>query len=188
MNDQDIVALYWSRSERAIAESEQKYGQYCYTVAYNILHSREDAEECVNDTWLRAWESIPPQRPERLSTYLGKLCRNLSLNRYKQLHTEKRGMGQVTAALEELEQCVPSPSADVGQQVADELALTAAIERFLTAQPPRRRNIFIRRYFAMTPIREIAAHYGMRESRVTSLLFRMREQLKQELEKEGILL
>lgn len=187
MNDHDIVALYWSRSEDAIAQSERRYGSYCYTVAYNILQSREDAQECVNDTWLRAWESIPPARPERLSTYLGKLCRHLAINRYHERHSAKRG-GAWETALAELAESVPDAGQDVGAQVADELALTAALERFLQAQPPQHRHLFIRRYFAMMSVAELARHYGMRPARVSMLLFRMREQLKRELEKEGIML
>lgn len=108
MRDHEIIELYWARNESAITATAEKYGNYCHTIAYNILHSKEDAEECSNDTYLGAWSSIPPQRPNRLSIYLGKITRNLALNRYKRYTAEKRGHGQVVLALSELEACVPS--------------------------------------------------------------------------------
>ena len=108
MRDHEIIELYWARNESAIAATAEKYGNYCHTIAYNILRNKEDAEECSNDTYLGAWNSIPPQRPNRLSIYLGKITRNLALNRYKRYTAEKRGHGQVVLALSELEACVPS--------------------------------------------------------------------------------
>jgi len=108
MNDHEIIGLYWSRSESAIAATAEKYGNYCHAIAYNILHSSDDAEECANDTYLSAWNTIPPQRPNRLSIYLGKITRNLALNRYKRCTAQKRGHGQVALALSELEACVPA--------------------------------------------------------------------------------
>ncbi len=184
MQDPEMIALYFQRDESAIAATAAAYGSYCHTIAYNILQSKEDAEECVNDTWLAAWRSIPPNRPERLATYLGKLCRNLAINRYHQANARKRGMGQASLALSELDECIPAQS-NV-EQAYDEKLLIEAINRFLRAQPARKRNIFIRRYWYLFSIREIAAHYGMSESKVTSLLFRMRSALKSQLAKEGI--
>jgi len=186
MKDQEIVDLYWERKESAISATAEKYGAYCHSISYNILHNHEDAEECVNDTYLRAWRSMPPRRPERLSAYMGKITRNLSLNQFKQYTAEKRGLGQTEAVLSELEDCIP---ADTGvEQALDERVLIGAISQFLRGQPQQKRSLFVRRYWYLCPIREIAESCGMSESKVTSLLFRMRNQLKAHLEKEGITL
>ncbi len=184
MRDNEIINLYWEREETAITESENKYGSYCHTISYNILHNDEDAEECVNDTWLGAWKSMPPQRPERLSTFLGKITRNLSLNRFKKYTAEKRGMGQTELVLSELEDCIPGETSV--EQIVDELVLVKSINDFLYAQPEQKRNIFIRRYWYLFSIKDIAAVYNMSESKVASLLFRMRNELKRHLEMEGI--
>ena len=186
MRDYEIVDLYWKRSEAAIAETSAKYGSYCHAISYNILNNDEDAKECVDDTWLGAWNSIPPQRPNRLAAYLGKITRNFSLNRYKQYAAEKRGGGQTELALAELEDCIPD-SATI-EQMVEEKALVEAINRFLYTLPEQKRNIFIRRYWYLYAIRDIASAYGVSESKVVSLLFRMRHELKKHLEKEGIAL
>lgn len=186
MKDNEIIDLYWSRDEAAITVTADTYGNYCYTIAYNILNNNEDAEECVNDTWLNAWKSIPPHRPERLSTYLGKITRNLSLNRYKLLTTQKRGMGQVALALSELDGCIPAQT--VVEQITDEMVLVSAIDTFLCKQSRTERNIFIGRYWYLYPIQDLAEAYRMRETKVVSLLYRMRNKLKLHLEKEGIFL
>ena len=182
--DNEIIGLYWERNEAAITASADKYGDYCHSISYNILHNNEDAEECVNDTWLGAWKSMPPQRPERLSTYLGKITRNLSINRFKKYTAEKRGLGQTVLVLSELEDCIPD-QANV-EQMIDEQILVKAINDFLYAQPEQKRNIFIRRYWHLFSIKDIAVAYGMSESKVASLLFRMRNDLKTYFEKEGI--
>lgn len=186
MNDQEIVDLYWARNEAAIDATAKKYGRYCHAIAYNILQNNEDAEECTNDAYLGAWNSIPPQRPARLSTYLGKITRNASLNRYKRCKAEKRGHGQVEPVLSELEDCIPA--ATNVEQAVEEKLLAAAINRFLSAQPSKKRVVFIRRYWHVCGVREIASSYGMSESKVTSMLFRMRKELKTYLKKEGIVL
>lgn len=186
MTDSEIIDFYWARSETAIAATAEKYGKYCHTIAHNILHNNEDAEECVNDTYLSAWKSIPPQRPECLSAYLGKITRNLSLNRFKQYHTQKRGLGQTALVLSELEDCIPAQATI--EQVVEEAALLNSIERFLYAQPAQKRNIFIRRYWLLSPIQDIAATYGISVSKTKSLLLRMRKNLKKHLEKDGIML
>lgn len=186
MNDNEIIELYWARNESAISASEEKYGRYCRSISYNILHNHEDAEECVNDTWVGAWKSIPPQRPNRLSSYLGKITRNLSINRFKQYTAEKRGFGQTELVLSELDDCIPA-EANV-ERVVEEMVLVEALNQFLRGQPKQKRNIFIRRYWYLYPIREIAEAYGASESKITSLLFRMRNELKKYLEKEGITL
>ena len=186
MRDHEIIEMYWARNENAIAATAEKYGNYCHTIAYNILHNREDAEECSNDTYLGAWNSIPPQRPNRLSIYLGKITRNLALNRYKRYTAEKRGHGQAELALSALEACLSSEM--TVEHDAEENELAAAIDRFLYSKPKLNRNIFVRRYYHLYAIRDIADTYGMSESNVASLLFRMRNELKRFLEKEGIVL
>lgn len=186
MRDSDIVDLYWKRSELAIKETEKKYGRYCYSISYNILQNSEEAKECVNDTYLGAWESMPPNRPSRLSTYLGKITRNLSLNRFKYYSAEKRGLGQTELALVELEDCISSKFSV--EQVAEEKMLVQVLETFLWNQKEQKRNMFIRRYWYLQSIKEIARDYRMSESKVTSLLFRVRKELKEYLEKEGIVL
>jgi len=184
MKDTEIVELYWSRDEAAIAATAESYGNYCYSIAYRILHRSEDAQECVNDTYWKAWLSIPPQRPKRLATYLGKITRNLSLDRLKRLNAQKRGSGQAEMALLELENCIPATT-DL-DQIADEIALAGSINQFLRAQSRTERNIFVGRYWHLYSISDLAQAYGMRESKIASLLFRMRQKLKHYLEKEGI--
>lgn len=186
MKDEEIITLYWERDEKAITASAERYGSYCYSISYNILHNTQDAQECVNDTWLGAWKSMPPHRPNRLSVYLGKITRNLSLNRVKYYAAEKRGLGQTELALSELEECIPS-GGNV-DQIIEEMHLTQSVNRFLYAQPRQKRSIFIRRYWHLCSVKVIAKAYGMSESKVASLLFRMRNELKLYLEKEDIII
>lgn len=186
MEDKEIVNLYWRRAEEAVSATAEKYGGYCRAIAYQILGNRSDAEECVNDAYLGAWNAIPPACPENLPAFLGKLTRNAALNRWKQNRAQKRGGGQVELALSELEECVPDVTSV--EQGVEEAALTKAIEAFLYAQPQPRRNIFIRRYWYLSPIRDLAKEYKMSRSKVKSLLFRMRKELKAHLEKEDFLL
>lgn len=180
MEDHRIVDLYFARSEQAIAETQRKYGRYCRAVAYNILLSREDAEECENDTYLRAWNAIPPHRPSRLATFLGKITRNLALDRYDRMHTQKRA--HTAAVFEEMEECLPSGDASP----ADEIALKEAINGFLSTLTKRDRVIFMRRYWYMLPLRDIAQGMAVTESGVKAILSRTRLKLKHYLEKEGI--
>jgi len=184
MEDSKIIDLYWKRSETAITESSNKYGKYCKSISYNILHNLEDALECVNDTWLAAWNNMPPQKPNILSAFLGKITRNLSINRYKAYTTQKRGGNQMDLALSELEECISG--SDPIAEAIDQMTLTTAIDSFLHNQTQERRMIFVRRYWYLSTIEEIARDYGMSLSKTTSLLFRMRKELKEYLEKEGI--
>ena len=183
MDDQTIVALYWERSESALEETQKKYGKYCHSIAYNILHSREDAEECVNDTYVKAWDSIPPHKPERLSTFLGKLTRNISLNRYVRDHAKKRWNG-TDLILEEVEEFIPAPASE--SSLSDEIALRDAINGFLESLSPDTRVLFVRRYWYMSPIKEIARDAGLSENNVKVTLHRLRQSFKAHLEKEGI--
>ena len=182
MEDKQIVELYWVRSETAIVETEKKYGRYCHYIAYQILYNDEDAREVVNDTYLKTWNTIPPQRPDPLKPYVGMISRQLALNTYESQHTKKRG-GQVPLVLDELSECIPdnSSGADIGESVA----LSDALNRFIWALPQRTRNIFVRRYFYMSAVAEIAKDFQMKESNVSMHLFRTRKKLKQFLKKEG---
>ena len=186
MDDRQIIALYNERSEAALSETAKKYGRYCRTVAYNILLNGEDSEECVNETWLRAWEAIPPQCPERLSAFLGKITRNLALNRYKHNNREKRGGGQIVLVLEELTECIPGT--DRTEEAVDETLLTEVLNGFLRELSVEKRKIFMRRYWYLSTVKEIAEEYGLSESKVKMTLLRLRSKLKTVLEKEGILL
>ena len=185
MDDSKIIDLFWARSEAAIAETAQKYGRYCYSISYNILRSKEDSEECVNETYLGAWKAMPPKRPERLSVFLGKIARNVSLNRFKQYSALKRGLGQIELALSELEDCIPAP--DNASQVMDEMALTESLSRFLSGLQATKRKVFVQRYWYLRAIKEISEQFGMSESKITSMLFKLRKELKAYLEKEGVL-
>ena len=157
MEDTQIIDLYWERNEGAVTQTAAKYGSYCYRISYSILFNEEDAEECVNDTYMHAWNTMPPQRPGCLSAFLGRITRNISLNRYKQNHAEKRGGGQVALALSELEDCVPAATT-VEQELEGKL-LAQSISCFLRMQPERKRNIFIRRYWYLDPVERIAKAY-----------------------------
>ena len=186
MTDLQIISLYWQRSEDAIAASSAAYGGYCRTIAQNILHNAEDSEECVSDTWLNAWNTMPPQCPQRLRAFFGRITRNLALNRWKQEHTAKRGGGQTAAALTELEECIPA--ADGAVQAVEDAELARVLQQFLLAQPEPKRTVFLCRYWYLTPVKEIAERCGMSESKVTAILYRMRQRLKKTLEQEGIAL
>lgn len=186
MDDRQIITLYNERSEAALSETSAKYGKYCRTIAYNILYNEEDSEECVNDTWLRAWETIPPQYPNRLSAFLGKITRNLALNRYKQNTAKKRGGGQIMLALEELAECVPGKEGT--EEATEEALLIEVLNRFLADLPTEKRKLFLRRYWYLCSVKKIAEDFNLGESNVKMTLLRLREQLKSVLEKEGITL
>ncbi len=184
MEDKRIVELYFQRDERALTETREKYSRYLHRVAHNILQNTQDAEECVNDTYLRAWNAIPPHRPVRLSVYLGKIARHLALDRYAALTADKRGGGTTADLLEEWRDCLPDGDGDP----ADDLAVRDALSRFLRQLPAEKRRVFIRRYWYGDPIHDIAAACHSTESRVKMMLSRTRGELKEFLEKEGIAL
>ena len=183
MEDSQIVALYWQRNADAIKETENKYGAYCFSIADNILHSKEDAEECVNDTWLRTWDAIPPQRPNKLQMFLAKITRNLSFNRYKARTAEKRGGGEISLVLDELAECVAGDAAVEQAYAAKELS--ECIRLFVRALPERDGNVFMRRYFFTESVSEIAKKYALTENHVMVILSRTRKKLKTQLIKEG---
>ena len=186
MDDHDIINLYWARSQDAISESDRKYGPYCTSIARGILDRVEDAEECVNDTWLRAWNSMPPQRPGILSAFFAKLTRNLSLDRWRRLHAAKRGGSQVELSLEELADCLPDPHRPDEALEASETA--RIISAFLRGQPELDRKLFVRRYFRMESLPDLARFFHMGEKQLSARLYRTRQKLKLALEKEGIAL
>ena len=184
MEDRKIVDLYWQRSENAIGETESKYGKYCRTIAYNILTDAEDAEECVNDTWLQAWNSMPDHRPERLAPFLGKMVRWISLSRLRERKSLKRGGGEVSLALEELAEVLPGR--EDTQQEIERRELSAAVRVFLARQEETERLVFLSRYWYMASIDEIAGKFGFSRSKVTSMLYRTRHRLQAELKEEGL--
>jgi len=183
MDDQRIIDLYFARDQQAITASEEAYGAYCRTVSYNILRDENDAEECVNDTWLRSWEAIPPQRPKFLRAFFAKITRNLSLNRLEYHRAKKRGEGELPLLLSELSECVPDST--TMEQAMDEHLLIEALETFLRAQKPLVRHIFLRRYWFFCTVPAISRDLSVSESRVKATLFRTRKALKGYLEKEG---
>ena len=186
MRDEEIIDLYFARKELAITETQQSYGKYCYSIAYHILHDKEDSEECVNDTWLRAWNAIPPKRPDRLSIFLGTITRNLSFDKWKYKNAMKRGSGTVEMELEELLECVPARRST--EEAVEEAELARTINRFLHTLPERECNVFLRRYWFVEEYSEIAKRYQMNLNTVKTSLFRTRQKLKSYLEQEGIVL
>ena len=184
MDDAKIVDLYWSRSEQAISETETKYGRYCRTISYNILADTSDAEECVNDTWLKAWNSMPMHRPSLLAPYLGKLTRWLSLNRLRDQNSLKRGGGELPLVLDELAETL-----DSGIDTARELEireLKRELRRLLGSLAKDERDVFISRYWYVASIAEIAEKSGFSESKVKTMLHRTRKKLLQQLKEEGL--
>ena len=186
MKDQDIIALYYARDERAIAVTEQQYGTYCMGIAVRILQNMQDSEECVNDTWLVTWNSIPPACPDVLKTYVGRITRNLSINRRKHKNREKRGGGEAELALDELAE-VAAPGEDVTAHY-DKMAFAEAFNRFLRALPERDCNVFVRRYYHVDSVENIAKRYGISKANVFKILSRTRQKLKIFLQEEGFAL
>ena len=186
MEDQQIIDLYWERSEEAIAQTHRKYGRYCHTIAYNILQNDPDSEECVSDTYFRIWSIIPPRRPGLLSALLGKITRNLALDRCKYNRAEKRGGGQVALALEELAGSVPAGKSE--DELLENRLLTELLNRFLDSLSQKNRQIFMLRYWYFCSVQQIADSLGLSESGVKMSLLRSRRQLKALLEKEGVCL
>lgn len=184
MDDTQILDLYWQRDEHAIHETNCKYGAYCYSIANHILHNHEDSEECVNDTWIRTWNSIPPSRPQHFSLFLAKITRNLSFNRFQAKTAQKRGEGEINFVLDELSECIATPSNDIeSTYLLSELK--SSINTFVHTLSKRDCNIFVRRYFFTESVAEIANHYGLTQNNVTVILSRTRNKLKKHLQKEG---
>lgn len=184
MDDAKIVELYWARSDAALTETVKKFGPYCHTIAYNVLENVEDSEECVNDTYMRAWNSMPDKRPAALAPYLGRITRNLALNRIIEKNTLKRGGGEAALALDELDECTASSYSLEREVEAREIA--AAMNRFLSKLPETERALFVSRYWFMAPVRELAEKFGFSESKTVSMLRRTRLKLGKFLTGEGL--
>ena len=183
MEDSKILDLYWDRDEQAIAESKQKYGSMLRSLAYHILHNREDSEECENDTYLGAWNAIPPARPGNLSAFLAKMVRNIAITRHRANSAGKRGSGEAAVSLHELDECIPDTCA--GAWESDALAQT--LNSFLDSLPTKERQVFVCRYWRCDPVADIARRFGFSQGKVKMMLMRTRQKLRTVLEKEGIM-
>ena len=182
MEDYQIVDLYWARSEHAIRETDEKYGRLLQSISYSLLSSREDAEECVNDTYMEAWQRMPEDRPIYLGAYLSKIIRCLSVDRFRATHRQKRGgMGQI---LEELTECIPGGESP--QEAYENRELARVINGFLEELDEEKRRMFVRRYFYSDSVDAIANRLKVSASKVKTTLFRLRGELKRRLEEEGI--
>lgn len=182
MDDKSIVSLFWERDERAITVTVERYGNYCKGISLSILHSEADAEECVNDTWLRAWETIPPKRPNILGAYLAKIVRNLSIDKLRSKNAEKRSE-RYTVALSEIEGCLPGNSST--EKELEDAALAELIGRFLRSVSKNKRVLFIGRYWNLLSIEELARQFELSEANVKTTLHRTRCELREFLTKEG---
>ncbi len=185
MEDAAIIELYWARDQLAIVESDRKYGGFCANLASNILRSVQDAEECVNDTWHRAWNTMPPQRPGSLRAYLGRIVRNLAIDRWRRKNTQRRG-GGLEVMLSELEGCLPG--GQDAQQELENREITRAIEDWLDGLEAGDRAMFLRRYWYGEGVGELARRWGRSSSAVTRRLGRLRESLRGFLEERGVAL
>lgn len=183
MEDNRIVDLYWARSESAITETASKYGKYCYAIAFNILCDQEDADESVNDTYLGAWNAMPPHRPSILRSFLGKIARRVSLKKWRDSRRDKRG-GEVSLALDELSECVPSNVMVEDEVIAAELSKT--LNRFIANLPVTERQVFLCRYWYLDTIEQISTDFCFSTSKVKSMLHRTRAKLLSYLKKEGV--
>lgn len=183
MNDNDIVELFFSRDEKAISVASEKYGKYCAAVAMNILRNREDSEECVNDALLKAWESIPPERPRNLGGFLAKLTKNISINRYNIENAQKRGGGEVPLIFDELSECIPDKS-DV-ERSFEQSELIAAVKDFLKTLTEGKRNLFLLRYWYCMSVSEAAIRVGISDNNAAVTLQRTRQKLLKYLQKRG---
>lgn len=183
MEDIEIVNLYWERNSNAIKETASKYGGYCKAIAWNILGNNEDVEECVNDTYLNTWNSIPPNRPNVFSAYLGKITRNLSFDKFRHRHADKCGGGEIELVLDELSECVSGT--DSVEEEIEKKELVQAVNTFLDTLPQEKCSIFLCRYWYAIPVSEIATRFGMSEGNVSVILNRIRNKLKNYLIERG---
>lgn len=186
LQDEQIIDLYFDRNERALSETSDKYGNYCRTIARNILNDEETVKECFNDTLFCSWNAMPPQRPSCLRVFVGKITRNLSLNRVRSAQTLKRGGGEAVIALDELEDCLPTASVWSAEQVEENMVIREVLKELLSSLPIQSRRIFVRRYWYLSSIADIAKAMDMSEGNVRTILSRVRGKLKAALEKEGV--
>ena len=183
MEEKELLLLYEARDRRAVRETAKQYGGYCFKIADNILRSPEDSEECVNDTWLKAWNAIPPAEPRSLRLFLAKITRSLAFNRREKAGAQKRGGGELPLVLEELAECIPGEETVEGNVELKELG--ALISRFLRGLPERERGLFLRRYFRCEDLKTAAEAYGITPNHAAVILGRVRKKLKETLRKEG---
>lgn len=186
MEDFEIVSMFWNRDENAVLQARAKYNSFCRSVAVNILSNNEDVEEVLNDTFLGAWNCIPPNKPQKLSTFLGKITRNIALKKYRQINADKRGGGVVAVSLDELSEFVSKSSTIEEEISAKELA--QVMDSFLRKLPIDERRIFIRRYWYFDSIEKISIQFGYSQSKTKMTLLRTREKLKKYLEREGVII
>ena len=185
MDDTAIIELYWAKNQDAITETEKAYGRRLQGIAQRIVLVREDAQECVSDTYLAVWHAIPPRRPGILSAFLGKIARHLAIDRWRKSSAQKRGGGEMALALDELEDCVAD--SHTLEQTLDRRELSRSVNAFLAGLPETERKVFLCRYWYLDSVKEIAAYFGFTESKVASMLLRLRRRLRAHLEKEGYL-
>ena len=185
MEDEKIIELYFERNESAISETAEKYGNYLYKIAFNILSDKEDSEESVNDTYMSVWNTIPPEKPNVFSAFLSKITRYISINRYSAKKTEKRGRGEIDAAFEEIEECVPDKS-DIYDEIETK-ELAKMISDYLKNLPETERKIFVCRYYYLDSLSDISKQFGFSQSKIASMLHRTRKKILSHLEKEGVL-
>lgn len=183
LDDEKIIDLYWERSENAISETDKKYRSRCLAVANNILHNMSDSEECLNDTYMTAWNTMPPERPSFLAAFLCRIIKNLSLKKYSYLHREKRNADSAVS-IDELSECVSDD--ECTEESYDVKELTKALNEFLMAQTPERRVIFVRRYWFYDSLSQIAEQCGITENKASVTISRMRQQLRKYLEERGL--
>ena len=184
MEDAQIVELFFARNETAIEETAKKYSKYCYSIAYNILTNRSDAEETVSDTYLGAWRAIPPHKPQRLNTFLGKITRRLALLKWKARNAQKRGGGETALALEELGECISGE--DTPERMMEMKELSQYLNAFIKTLPETEQRVFVCRYWYLYSVKTIASQFSYSESKVKSMLSRTRKKLRCYLQKEGI--
>ena len=187
LQDEQIIDLYFDRDERALTETSDKYGNYCLTIARNILNDEETVKECFNDTLFQSWNAMPPHRPSCLRVFVGKITRNLSLKRVRSAQTLKRGGGEAVIALDELEECVPDITASSSEQIEENMVIRETLKAILTELPVQNRRIFVRRYWYCSSIEEIAKAMDLTEGNVRTILSRVRSKLKAALERAGVM-
>lgn len=183
MDDETIIQHYWDREQRAVSETAEKYGAYCSSIAENILENREDAQECVNDTYLKAWNTIPPQRPKVLPAFIGKIVRNLAFDMYRRYRAAKRGGGQTALVLDELEECVPDRMQNIE---CEENRLSEAVNEFVSSLSQKHRKIFVLRYWYNESVSDIAYSLNCSENSISIILTRLRGKLYKYLSERGL--
>ncbi len=186
MDDTKIVELYWNRDEDAIAQTRDKYSNYCFSISHSILRNQQDCEECLSDTWLAIWNAIPPHHPLNLATFIGKICRRISLNKWRAMSADKRGGGEVPLSLDELEECIPDERS-LRDTLEDKL-IAESIDEYLSTLSETQRKVFVCRYWYFDSIEDISARFHFTQSKTKMMLKRTRDGLRDHLVKEGVII